>query len=45
MVARNIVRIGMNKYKLKDLFVSLVIYKECNKMHGQHNIAGRICKC
>jgi len=42
LVARNMYRIGINKYKKKELCVKLVIYKDCNKMRGQQNI--RRCK-
>ena len=31
-VARNMQRIGINKYKKKNCALKLVIYKECNKM-------------
>ena len=38
LVARNMQRVGINKYKKKELCVKLDICKDCDKMHGQQNV-------
>jgi len=38
LVARNMKKIGINKHKEKVLCVKLVIYKDCDKMHGQQKV-------